>query len=674
MLAIQGRIGAVLFGYRIAAVFILIAFSYASARAQTAEQSSVPDTIRHLPGKPVEITAQRPGGLATVDARGAEIKPTAALTTETGSHLASDALRAMSSSLDVRSYGSLGSIAIPSFRGLPAEYTTVYRDGIRITNEQLGETDLGQLTLHGISRVELIPASTAILLGGDAIGATIDLISEVRDSNDVTLGSEQTTYDGSSGIPTQSYYAKASLNPLPSLSIVAGGSLDESTGAFPFFQDSTHPNVLRTNNDAALRNANVAALWAASSNTAIRLIGNYFYEDRGSPGGISTEGVGASLPSARQTDAQLFGALKADHEQGPLAWSLSTGLQRQFESYRDPAYSTFDSAWNTMFNASAHSSYLFNEEIQAFGGVEAEHTTLAGNTNESPNGDSIISRERTSAYAAAKLLPFENLDVTGSLRFETISDLSISELLPQATIKYSPLHDLVLGAAYSSSFHAPTLNDLYWSQGGNANLKPERGDNWQTSISFEPNWHSMAVRVSATGFLATIENEIIWLPYIGQEYSPINIGKVESKGIEFRANADLSLGERSSVHIEESYTWLQARNITAGDRNYGNEIPYSSPTCSLFIAEFTRSEYGSLSLLVRYRGHEFSDPANNPMTMLQPVTTYDVTVASREFTFDNFGGKLNFSIVDLTNEHYEEVINYPLPSRSYHFSIELSYH
>jgi len=673
MLAIQGRIGVFLSGYRIAAVFILIAFSYVCARAQTVDTSSVPETIRHLPGKAVEITAQRPAGLATVDARGAEIKPATVLTRETGSHLASDALRAMSSSLDIRRYGSLGSIALPSFRGLPAEYTTVYRDGILLTNEQLGETDLGQLTLHGISRVELIPASTAILLGGDVIGAAIDLISEFHDSDKLTLASEQTTYDGSSGIPTQSYYATASLNPLPSLRILAGGSLDESTGAFPFFQDSTHPNVLRSNNDAALRNANIAALWRPTEHTALRFIGNYFYADRGSPGGISTEGVGASLPFARQTDAQTFGALKADHNDGPLGWSLSTSFQRQFESYRDPSYNTFDSAWNTMFEASARGSYTITQTLEAFAGAEAEQTTLTGNTNKAPNGDSAIARERTSAYVAAKFLPLENLNIAGSLRFENISDLSLNEFLPQTSVDFTPFRDFTIGAAYSRIFHAPTLNDLYWAQGGNAALKPEHGENWQAYMSYGPEWRFATTRMSATAFLTTVRNEIIWLPYLGQEYAPINIGQVDSKGIEVQADAELPLDARTSIHAEESYTWLAARNSTPGDENYGNEVPYSSPTRSLFIAEIERVGLGTLSLLVRYRGHEFSEPSNDPHRMLEPVTTYDVTLATREFALDHIGAKLIFSIADVTDQHYEEVLNYPLPSRTYHFSIQFNY-
>jgi vitamin B12 transporter len=590
----------------------------------------------------------------------------------TGATLASDALNAISSSLDIREYGPLGSIALPSFRGLPSEYTIVYRDGIRMTNEQLGETDLGQLTLHGISYVELIPASSAVLLGGDAIGSAINLVSEIQDTNAITIGSQQTTYEGSSGFPTQSYYAKASLNPLSSLSIVAGGSLDQSTGAFPFYQDSARPKVLRQNNDAALRSANLAALWTASDNTTVRFLGNYFYANRGTPGAVNPDGI--SSLTARQTDAQTFGAIKADHDDGPLASTFSLSWQRQFESYRDTTIAANDSAWNNLIDASARASYVFTNAIEGFGGVEEEHTELAGTTNHTPNGDSIIDRYRTSAYAATKLIPIDNLDVNGSLRLENISDLDLTELLPQAAINYSPIHDLFLGGAYSKSFHAPTLNDLYWYQGGNANLKPESGENWQSSISYEPDWNWISAKFSATGFLSHIDNEIIWLPYNGEEYSPVNIGEVESKGIEFRANADMNLCSRTSMHFEESYTWLSALNVTPNDPDEGNELPYSSPTRSLFIAEIDRSDWGSFAVLARYRGHEYSDVANSDQGKFQPVTTFDLTLTSREFSFEGIGLKLLLGVVDVTSEHYEDVINYPLPGRTYNFSIELNYH
>jgi outer membrane cobalamin receptor len=432
--------------------------------------------------------------------------------------------------------------------------------------------------------------------------------------------------------------------------------------------------VLRENNDAALRNANLAALWTASDNTTIRFLGNYFYANRGAGGEVMTPGFGASSLVARQTDAQSYAAIKADHDDGPLASTFSLGWQRQFESYRDPTYATNDSAWNNLIDASARASYTINSAIEAFGGVEEEHTNLAGTTNKTPNGDSIIGRYRTSAYGAVKLLPFENVDVNGSVRVENISDLSLTELLPQFAINYSPIRDLYFGGAYSKSFHAPTLNDLYWSPGGNAKLNPERGENWQSSISYEQEWNSFSAKFSATGFLAHIDNEIIWQPYIGTEWTPVNVGEVESKGIEIRADGNIRVNSKLSLHVEESYTWLDAKNITPDDPNYGNEIQYSSPSRSLFIAEITHSDYGSLSVLARYRGHEYSDPSNSISGKFQPVTTFDVTLASREFPFEGIGMKLLLGVVDLTNQHYEDIIDYPIPSRTYHFSIELNYH
>src|SRR6187551_3535419 len=90
-----------------------------STRAQSA------DTIKHLPPKQIEVTAPKETGqpketsIQTVNPRLAQTKPAHELIRETGSAIASDALLALSSSLDMRKYGSLGGISIPSFRGLP---------------------------------------------------------------------------------------------------------------------------------------------------------------------------------------------------------------------------------------------------------------------------------------------------------------------------------------------------------------------------------------------------------------------------------------------------------------------------------------------------------------------------------------------------------------------------
>ena len=78
--------------------------------------------------------------------------------------------------------------------------------------------------------------------------------------------------------------------------------------------------------------------------------------------------------------------------------------------------------------------------------------------------------------------------------------------------------------------------------------------------------------------------------------------------------------------------------------------------------------------MARYRGHEYSDVSNSAEGKFQSVTTFDLTLTSREISFEGIGLKLLLGVVDLTNQHYEDAINYPLPSRTYNFSIELNYH
>src|SRR5207249_5237566 len=88
-----------------------------------------------------------------------------------------DPAKLLTPSLAVREQGGLGQLALMRYRGLPSEYVIVYRDGVRITNEQNSLTDLGWLDPAGVSSMELIPAITSITLGGEAIGAAINIAS-----------------------------------------------------------------------------------------------------------------------------------------------------------------------------------------------------------------------------------------------------------------------------------------------------------------------------------------------------------------------------------------------------------------------------------------------------------------------------------------------------------------
>ncbi len=661
-------------GYRICAILLFIAIGYAPARGQTKDSSAVRDSIPHVPGNRVEISAQRESELATVEARGIEIKPATTLVLETGSHLASDALRAISSSLEVRRYGTLGAVALPSFRGLPAEYTTVYRNGIRLTNEQLGETDLGQLTLHGVSRVELIPASTAILLGGDAIGAAINLECEFSDTDELCLGMDQTGYAHASGFPENGYYASLALHPTEPLRIAASGSSDESSGRFPFYQSLTNSYVLRENNDATLQSANLNAEYSIAAGTRLELISNYFSAERGSPGFATTPFRGASSLDERLADEQSLAAVRLEHTSERSSESIAAHYQNQYEAFRGASEGLGDTATNLLYGLAASANTILNSWLMGYAGVDCLHSALTGTSNALSSSSSLIGRNDVRTYAAVSVNPADALNISPSLRAEYVSDISDFEILPQAVIEYTPVQHLLLSTAYSRNFHAPTLNDLYWTGLGNPNLQPEQANEAQAATQYDFNIWRVRCAVSATYFYTLAKNEILWLPSTnGSIWRPINIGVAESKGWELKANASLRIDRETAVLLEEDYTILSARNFTPRDSNYGRELIYSSPTQSLFIGTIARDGCGSIAFAAHYRGQEFSDAANTVTGELPPVTAFDVTLTTRDFIFASIGFHLLLSIQNLTDVNYEDVLEYPLPGRTYKFSIELNY-
>ena len=660
-------------GSRICAIVLLVAASYAVARAQ--DSTAARDTVPRFPGKSVEITAPRETGLAAVNLRGIQIKPAKELTEITGSELTSDALRGMSSSLNIRRYGPLGSIAVASVRGLPAEYTTIYRDGIRLTNEQLGETDLGQLTLHGLSGVEFIPASAAVLLGGDAIGASINFASKFYDSEWLRLGSEQTSYAHASGIPQSGYYASLATPITEKLDIVADGSLDESNWRFPFYQDLTHSYVLRENNDATLHSADLNAEYNTGHGTLLKLISNYFSAERGSPGEAITPYRGATSLDERLADEQSLAAVKLEHSEANWSGWVAADYQNQYEAFRGATEGLGDTATNTLYALTSSANTKLSSWLTGYGGIDLLETHLSGSSNELPNGSSNIGRSDVHAYAAASAQPLSSLKVAPSLRAEYVSDLSSFELLPQGVIEYSPVATILLSTAYSRNFNAPTLNALYWKGLGNPNLKPEQADEGEASAQFSPIIFGMQPSLGVTYFYIHAEDAILWLPAGSAEFwRPFNVGVAESNGWELNASATWDLDARTALHFEESYTILSARNLTAGDSNYGRELIYSSPTQSLFIATFSHAGWGSLAITAHYHGHEFTDPANTPLGELPPVTLYDLTLTSPDIRFEHIGFRLFASIQNLTDVNYEEIFGYPMPGRTYTFSIELDYH
>ena len=100
-----------------------------------------------------------------------------------------DALKYFSG-VQIKDYGGLGGLKTVNVRSLGSQHVGVYLDGIRITNAQNGQVDLGRYSLHNMEAVSLYNANRSERLQSAseyASAATIYMRTRRPDSTQVRL-------------------------------------------------------------------------------------------------------------------------------------------------------------------------------------------------------------------------------------------------------------------------------------------------------------------------------------------------------------------------------------------------------------------------------------------------------------------------------------------------------
>ena len=108
----------------------------------------------------------------------------------------------------------------------------------------------------------------------------------------------------------------------------------------------------------------------------------------------------------------------------------------------------------------------------------------------------------------------------------------------------------------SKNYRYPTLNDLYWSIGGNKNLKPEEGLTSEFGLASKINRHS----VSLFAFYGLINNWIQWQPTASNYWISVNLKSVENKGIDFEYNYSSNKSEKLTWKISLAYGYVNSVN------------------------------------------------------------------------------------------------------------------
>jgi vitamin B12 transporter len=411
--------------------------------------------------------------------------------------------------IEVTQSGGIGSQSSLFLRGSNSNHTLVLLDGVRISSATTGATAIDQLMLDQVERIEIVRGNVSSLYGSDAIGGVIQIFTKQGH-----------------GEPGANLSAQAGSHNTQRASVGFGGDAGNTrfnlqastfkTDGISSINTTIAPAANPNNN--GYDNQSLSGKLRHSFNDDHSLSASAFT----SKGRISTDNAfGAATTDVNQGDSSLNKfALASDNRladtwQSHLQASLGTD---ELVSYLNGAKSSNFLTDNRMLGW--QNDVSLGESGKLLLGAEGLEQRVTSNTLYSRT-----SRRVKSLYSGYTGL-FGAHQLQANLREDRYSDFGTAST---GLIGYGFNFDdnWRASASYSTAFHAPTFNDMYWPAAwgyqGNANLKPERSKNLEVGLHY----HSSGQHLDLVYF----DNRIRDLIDPGVTM-PVNLNQVRIDGYE----------------------------------------------------------------------------------------------------------------------------------------------
>ncbi len=235
--------------------------------------------------------------------------------------------------------------------------------------------------------------------------------------------------------------------------------------------------------------------------------------------------------------------------------------------------------------------------------------------------------------------------------------------------------NFILKGNVARNYHSPSLNDLYWQPGGNINLLAEKGVGGELGLEFQKIILHSLLNIEATTYYSDIDNWIIWLPSFKGYWSPFNIKKVISKGLEVAFSLKGEVKNMRYV-INANYAYTSSVNhgepLNWGDNSCGKQLVYI-PLHSGNL--FVDLEYKGF--FVSWQHNSYSErftTSSNDITRrdwLYPYFMNDIALG-KKININNFKISLKLKVYNVFDEVYHSVLYRQMPGRNYTFVASIS--
>lgn len=607
------------------------------------------------------------------------------------SHSVADALRFFSG-IQIKDYGGIGGLKTINIRSMGSQHVGVFYDGIQLGNAQNGVVDLGRFSLDDMEEIALYN------------GQKSEIFQPAKDfgsSGSVYLTTKKPVFKGNETTHGMIRYKTSTIqlfNPSirleqkinDQLALTLSSEFMSSNGVYPYTYRKTYANgelawlKKDRRRDGQIESKRYELGLNGKLHHGSWNFKSYNYmSDRGIPSAV----VKGREDTQGQTLADRNHYLQGDiHKRwGNFETQLRGKFAYDYTHYMNPD-STNLIIDNTYLQREVYISSANTYKIKPNWDISLAYD-FQYNTLDANLVDFSYPERFTNLFSLATAYQWNRLKVQGSILGTFVTEKvkkntsasDKNEWSPALFLSYQPLkeHDFHVRAFYKHIFRMPTFNDLYYTNIGYSNLKPEFTTQYNlgTMYSIRPqNSPLQQIALQVDAYYNQVDDKIIAAPGGGGSmfrWVMMNLDKVKIKGVDINVRAALAF---NAFRIEPklSYTYQKAQDYSDPTNDlYKNQIPYVPVHSGSAVINSMYKDW-ALNYSFIYVGERYDVNKNNIVAnRVNAWFTHDLSL-QKEFKLNPFKMKATAEVNNVFDQQYDVVIYYPMPGRHYKFSLSIA--
>jgi vitamin B12 transporter len=565
-------------------------------------------------------------------------------------------LLGMQSQVYIRSYGS-GGLASNSFRGGATEHTAVLWKGFNLQSPMHGQVDFSLINNDVADNINIQYGGNGALFGSGAVGGTISLISSAKYNSGLhaTTGVQLGSYGHFRQQASFSYGNKKWYSSTKWYRLAAQNNFEYTNTYQP-----DKPLLKQTNAQIAQQGIVTEHYFKLRPNQELNVNFWYQYANTQIPPSMSVPNS-----DAYQQDENYRATAEWKLSKQYVTWVARTAYLDQSIYYADPV--------DTALTGTNHSMSSISE-VESRISFNSRHRINIGINNTYVNAYSKgyygwFNQNRLAAFASYKMIDvIKNVTTTLSIREEMVEDKS-TPVMPSFGFEWRPVQRLKVFGNISRSYRIPTFNEKYWFTGIKRDLKPETGWGEELSIAYRQPVKRVMLNLTVTAFNRNMQDWIMWLPKGGTIWSPENLKKVWSRGLETEFGALVPF-TKWQLKYRGMVNYVLSTNTQTGYVNDGAldkqliYVPRVSQQHQLTAA--FKSYY--IGYLHSYTGLRFISTDNTQWLDDYMIAT---VVAGKELKWKKYSLVLTAQVNNVFNTTYQAVADRPMPGRNFLITITI---